>query len=70
MKYVWIWISLIVVAVLFKISKLPYGIGWRLDQNTHRDVSVGDAIFWVLLLTVVVWVIVSLIQRSRIGSAS
>ena len=69
MKKEIVWVVLLAVAAIVKILNVPsmYGISWRVSDDTHRGVGLSTVIFWALLITVGVLIVIDLVQRWRSG---
>jgi hypothetical protein len=69
MKKQIVWFVLLAVAAAVKILDVPsnLAISWRADQFTHRGVALSTVIFWALLITVGVLILIELVRRWRTG---
>jgi hypothetical protein len=62
------WAILLLGAVLAKI--LPTGnieIAWAVNKNTHQGTSFNNVIFWILLITLAIWIVADISRRMRTG---
>jgi hypothetical protein len=69
MKTVWAAL-LLLAAMLFRV--LPIGhfdLAWRVDEYTHRGISLNALIFWILLLAAALLFTIAIIQRLRASVA-
>ena len=69
MKKQIVWFVLLAVAAAVKILDVPsnLAISWRADQFTHCGVALSTVIFWALLITVGVLILIELVRRWRTG---
>jgi hypothetical protein len=55
------------VALVARFSRLldRFGISWRVDQNTHRAIPLGIAVFWALLGVAGALLLIEALHRLR-----
>jgi hypothetical protein len=58
------WLLLLLGAMLAKILPTGHvGIAWAVDKYTHRGASFNDIAFWILLITLAIWLAGDILSR-------
>jgi hypothetical protein len=59
-----LWLIILSVALIVRVlPTFPLGISWRMDEYTHRAISLNTLVFWLLLLLAVALAAIEALRR-------